>query len=367
MIRFVDLGRQYQEIKPEVDQALQTVLDTTAFVLGPPVANFEREFAAYCGAKHAIGVANGTDALTIALRAIGVGPGDEVILPANTFIATALAVSHVGATVVPVDVDPQTNLVTAETIEPAITAKTKAVIPVHLFGKPVDLDPILALCAPRGIAVLEDACQAHGAAYKGKRTGSLGTAAAFSFYPGKNLGAYGDGGAITTNDEQLAAKIRLLRDLGQKQKYVHVVKGFNSRLDALQASVLSVKLRHLDRWNAARRKHAAKYDELFAEAGVRTNSAAPGESVVHLYCIYADDRDALMKHLDAKGIGCGIHYPTPIHLHEAYRELGYAEGAFPVSEAWSRKTLSLPMFAEMTDEEIETVAEAVATGITLAV
>lgn len=365
MIKFVDLGRQYESVKPEVDAALQKVLDTTAFVLGPNVQRFEGEFAAYCSAHYCIGVANGTDALTIALEAMGVSHGDEVIVPANTFIATALAVSHVGARVVPVDVDPVTKLITAEQVEPAITERTKAVIPVHLFGKPVDMDPLLVLCRDRGILVLEDGCQAHGARYKGRRVGALGDAAAFSFYPGKNLGAYGDGGAITTSDATLADRIRLIRDLGQKQKYVHVIKGRNSRLDALQAAILSAKLPHLDSWNERRRAHAARYDQLFAERGIATNSQSSGESVQHLYCIAVDNREDLMKVLDDRGIGCGIHYPTPIHLHEAYRELGFMEGAFPVSERWSNQTLSLPMFAELTDAEVDEVVDTVSSAAAL--
>lgn len=365
MIRFVDLGRQYQSIKPEVDAAIHDTLDATAFVLGPLVQRFEQEFAEYCGARYCIGVGNGTDALTIALEAFGISKGDEVIVPANTFIATALAVSHVGAKVVPVDVDAETKLITARHIEVAATPRTKAVIPVHLFGKPVDMDPIMDFCRAREILVLEDACQAHGARYNGKRVGSLGDAAAFSFYPGKNLGAYGDGGAITTNDPALAERMRLIRDLGQQKKYVHVVKGRNSRLDALQAAILSVKLPRLDEWNAMRRRHAARYDALFKEAGIQTNSECAGESVHHLYCIAVDDRESLMSSLDKLGIGHGIHYPTPIHLHEAYRDLGYSEGAFPVSEAWSQRTLSLPMFAELSNDEVEEVAAAVSAGIAL--
>lgn len=367
MIRFVDLGRQYQSIKPEIAVAMNDVLDRTAFILGEPVSAFEREFAAYCGVAHCVGVANGTDALELALVGMGVGPGAEVLLPANTFIATALAVSHVGATVVPVDVDPITNLLTVETLVPHLTPRTKAVVPVHLFGKPVDIDPILKLCRERGVAVLEDTAQAHGARYKGRRVGSFGTASAFSFYPGKNLGAYGDGGAVCTNDDAVAARVRLFRDLGQAKKYEHVVKGYNSRLDGLQAAVLAVKLRHLDGWNARRREIAARYDELFAQAGIETNGRSAGESVHHLYCVAVDERDAVMRALDAAQIGYGIHYPTPIHLHEAYRDLGYAHGDFPVSEAWSRRTLSLPIYAEMTNDEVETVAAVVRSAAAVAV
>jgi dTDP-4-amino-4,6-dideoxygalactose transaminase len=367
MVRFVDLGRQYQSIKAEVDAAIAGVFERTAFILGEPVASFEREFAAYCEAKHCIGVANGTDALQIALAALDVGSGDEVIVPANTFIATALGASHLGAKVVPVDVDPVTNLMTAETLETAITPRTKVVIPVHLFGKPVDIDPILKLCAAKNIRVLEDTAQAHGARYKGKRVGGLGDISAFSFYPGKNLGAYGDGGAIVTNDDALAQRVRLFRDLGQQQKYVHVLKGYNSRLVGLQAAVLSVKLRKLDGWNERRRELAGRYDAAFVQAGIKTNSVSPGEAVFHLYCIEVDDRERVMKSLDEEKIGYGIHYPTPIHLHDAYRDLGYGEGSFPVSEAWSKRTLSLPMFAEMTDDELDRVVEAVKRAVAVPV
>ncbi len=367
MIRFVDLGRQYNAIKPEVDAAMQAVLDRTAFILGEPVSTFEREFAEYCGTKYCVGVANGTDALEIALAAMDVGPGDEVIVPANTFIATALGASHLGAKVVPVDVDPVTKLLTADTVFPAITDRTKVIIAVHLFGKPVDLDPLLALAKSRGIFVLEDTAQAHGARYKGRRVGSFGAASAFSFYPGKNLGAYGDGGAITTNDDDIARRVRLLRDLGQERKYVHVIKGYNSRLDGLQAAVLSVKLRHLDAWNERRREIAKIYDEEFARAGIATNSASPGESVHHLYCIEVDDRDAVIAALDRESIGCGIHYPTPIHLHEAYADLGLNEGAFPISERWAKRTLSLPMYAELTNEEIDHVVAAVKAAVAVSV
>lgn len=367
MIRFVDLGRQYKSIEAEVRPAMDAVLNNTAFILGSPVEAFEREFAAYCGVEHCIGVANGTDALAIACAALDVGPGDEVIVPANTFIATALGASHLGAKIVLVEADETTNLITAEGIAKAITPRTKVVIPVHLFGKPVDIAPIVELCSSKGIAVLEDTAQAHGARYKGKRAGSFGTVSAFSFYPGKNLGAYGDGGAIATNDAALAKKIRLLRDLGQERKYVHTVKGYNSRLDGLQAAVLSVKLRHLDAWNARRREIAARYDKLFAEMGVKTNSASSGESVHHLYCIEVDDRDAVTPILDERKIGWGIHYPTPMHMHPAYADLGYREGDFPLAERWSRRTLSLPMFAEMTDEEVDRVADAVRSAVTVGV
>ena len=367
MIRFVDLGRQYAAVGQEVRASMDDVLEKGAFILGEPVAAFEREFAAYCGVDYCVGVANGTDALTLALGAMDVGPGDEVIIPANTFIATAFAISDVGATVVPVDVDPDTKLVTADLIAERITDRTAAVVPVHLFGKPVDIAPILQLCDARGIPVLEDAAQAHGARYRGGRAGSFGIAAAFSFYPAKNLGAYGDGGAIATSNEAIARKLRLLRDLGQERKYIHVVKGFNSRLDGLQAAVLSVKLRHLDAWNARRAEIAARYDRRFAEMGIRTNSACAGESVHHLYCIEVDDRDAILGALETASIGFGIHYPTPIHLHRAYADLGYRAGDFPVSEAWSKRTVSLPMFAELTDGEVDRVADVVRSAVTVGV
>jgi len=363
MIPFVDLGRQYKSIKADVDDAIHGILESGTFVLGAPVQKFELEFAQYCGVRHTVGVGNGTDALAIALQAMGVSIGDEVIVPANTFIATALAVSHVGATLKLVDVDPRTNLIMAETVRAAFTPRTKVVIPVHLFGKPVDMAPLMAVCRAANVLVLEDACQAHGARYRGQRVGSFGHAAAFSFYPGKNLGAYGDAGAITTNDDALAERIRLTRDLGQRQKYEHVLVGRNSRLDALQAAVLSVKLSYLDDWNEQRRHHAASYDLAFEELGVPTNSVTAGESAQHLYCITVDDRESVIASLRERGIGYGIHYPTPIHLHAAYRDLGYVDGAFPVSEAWSRHTISLPMFAELRGDEISDVVSAVSTAV----
>jgi dTDP-4-amino-4,6-dideoxygalactose transaminase len=284
-------------------------------------------------------------------------------VPANTFIATALAVSHVGAVVVPVDVDPKTNLMAAELVSERITPRTAAVIPVHLFGKPVEMDPLLSLCGKHGVAVLEDACQTHGAMYDGRRAGSFGVAAAFSFYPGKNLGAYEDGGAIVTSDDALAAKIRLLRDLGQERKYVHTVLGFNSRLDGLQAAILSAKLPHLDAWNEKRRAIAERYDREFVRAGIKTNSACAGTSVQHLYCVRVPGRARVTEALDATSIGYGIHYPTPIHLHAAYADLGYSAGAFPVSEKWSEQTLSLPIYAELTGEEVDRIIDVVTTAV----
>lgn len=357
-VPFVDLRRQYETIKEEIDAAVLDVIRNSAFILAEPTRTFEEQFAAFCGTKHCIGVANGTDALQLALTAMAIGPGDEVIVPANTFIATALAVSHVGATVVPVDVDASTKLIDGAHIASAITRKTAAVIPVHLFGKPVAMEPIRKLCDAKGIAILEDAAQAHGARCGNARVGTFGNAAAFSFYPGKNLGCYGDGGAIVTDSDDIAVSVRRLRDLGQTRKYIHAVKGYNSRLDGIQAAVLSVKLQRLDTWNARRRQLAKRYDALLQTKNVATNSSSPaGESVQHLYCVEVEGREDVVRMLEEAGIGHGIHYPTPIHRHEAYADLGYPEGAFPVSEAWCQRTLSLPMFAELEEEEMDRVVD----------
>jgi dTDP-4-amino-4,6-dideoxygalactose transaminase len=359
-IPFVDLSAQYEAIAGEIEQAISGVLRRTDFILGGDVEQFEREFAEYSETSFAVGIDSGTSAIEMALRAYGIGPGDEVITVANSFIATALAISYTGARPVLVDVDPRTYNMDPSLLEGAITPRTKAVVPVHLYGQPVDMEPVLEIAGEKGLVVIEDACQAHGARYNGKRVGSLGHAAAFSFYPGKNLGAYGDGGLVVTNDEQTADSLRMLRNYGQRQKYHHLLQGFNRRLDTLQAAVLRVKLPYLDGWNAARRRHAAQYNELLESAGVGL-PFEPGysESVYHLYVIRVADRDGLAAHLKERGVSAGIHYPVPIHLQPAYSELGYSAGSFPVSEQAAHEILSLPMYAELTEGQIEHVAEAV--------
>lgn len=350
-VPFVDLNAQYRSIQHEMDRAMLQVVASSQFILGPDVRLFEEEFAAYCDARYAIGVDSGTSALELALRALDVGPGDEIITAANTFIATVLAIWATGARPVLVDVDPAIYTMSIPGIERVITSRTRAIVPVHLYGQPADMDPILDLADRHGLAVLEDACQAHGARYKGKRVGSLGDVAAFSFYPAKNLGCYGDGGMVVTDSPQIAESVRLLREYGQRQKYVHVVKGYNRRLDTLQAAVLRTKLPHLDEWNAARRAHARQYNRLLAESGlILPAEAGYAEHIYHLYVVRTAHRDALQGYLKECGIGTGIHYPIPIHLQEAFQDLGYTAGSFPVTEQCAAEALSLPMYAELDDQ-----------------
>jgi dTDP-4-amino-4,6-dideoxygalactose transaminase len=359
-IPFVDLSAQYGTIEEEINRAIVSVLQQTDFILGQSVADLEQEFAAFCETAHAVGLDSGTSALELALRAYDVGPGDEVITVANTFVATAFAISYTGATPVLVDIDPQTYTMDVNRVEQVITHRTKAIIPVHLYGQPADMDPILELARRHGLIVIEDACQAHGARYKGKRAGSLGHAAAFSFYPAKNLGAYGDGGMVVTNDAETADTIRMLRNYGQRQKYCHELQAFNRRLDTLQAAVLRVKLKRLDVWNSARRQHASLYNRLLADFDlVRPSEADYAESIWHLYVIRSANRDALQAHLAAHGIATGIHYPIPIHLQPAYRDLGYRKGEFPVTEQYAAEILSLPMYAELSADAITWVAEVI--------
>ncbi len=359
-VPFVDLHAQYASIEPEVDAAMKAVLQRSDFILGKDLELFEKEYADYIGTKFAIGVDSGMSALTLILKGLGIGPGDEVITSANTFIATALTISAVGGTPVLVDVDPETFTLDLEKLEAAITSKTKAIMPVHLFGHPEDMDPIMEIANRHGIFVVEDACQSHGATYKGKMTGSFGIAAAYSFYPAKNLGAYGDGGMIVTSDEALRDSIALLRNYGQTAKYHHAVQGYNNRLDTLQAAVLRVKLPHLDEWNATRRAHADLYDGLLDGCGVSIPPRMPEvEPVWHLYAVRTEHRDELRDFLQARGISTGIHYPIPIHLQPAYQELGLKPGDFPISERDALQMLSLPMFAEMSDEQIHYVADAI--------
>lgn len=359
-IPFVDLRAQYGQIRDEVDPAVLAVMQRGDFVLGGAVSEFEREFAQYCEVEHCVGVDSGYSALELIVRAYGIGPGDEVITAANTFIATTLAISNAGATPVLVDCDPQTYNIDATKIEAAITPRTKAIMPVHLYGQTADMDAILDIARKHHLFVFEDAAQASGARYKGRRAGSLGDAAAFSFYPGKNLGAYGDGGAVTTDDAAIAEKIRLLRNIGQKVKYHHEVKGFNHRLDTIQAAVLKVKLPYLDDWNAGRRRAAAKYAELLAGLPLMTPTTAEyAEHIFHLYVVRMSGREALMDHLKEMGIATGLHYPIPIHLQPAYVELGYKRGDFPVTEAYADEIVSLPIFPELDDEKVAYVANAI--------
>jgi len=356
----VDLRAQYDAIRHEIDPAMAAILENTSFILGEPVRTFEAAFAEFCDASHCVGVANGTDAIVLALKALGVGAGDEVVTVSHTFFATAGAVITAGAKPVFVDVRPDTQTLDPERFEAAITPRTKAILPVHLFGQPADMAPILEVATRHGLPVVEDAAQAHGATYEGRRVGSMGRLATFSFYPGKNLGAYGDGGAVVTGDAELAERVRMTRNHGRRAKYEHERTGVNSRLDALQAAVLSVKLRHLDDWNASRRRLAAGYDALLEGVdGVETPFVAPNrESVFHLYVIQVDDRDAVLARLKAGGIGAGVHYPIPLHLQPALKGLGYRVGDFPISERAAGRVLSLPLYPELTDGAQERVVEA---------
>ena len=359
-IPFVDLQSQYKSIKPEVDAAVLAVMQRGDFVLGGAVTEFEKTFAEYCGADYCVGVDSGYSALELIIRAYDIGPGDEVITAANTFIATTLAISNTGATPVLVDCDPDTYNIDATKIEAAITPRTKAIMPVHLYGQVADMDAIRAIARARGLFVFEDAAQASGARYKGRRAGSLGDAAGFSFYPGKNLGAYGDGGAVTTNDPAIAEKIRLLRNIGQKVKYFHEVKGFNNRLDTMQAAVLKVKLPHLDGWNENRRHAADAYAERLADLPMITPATAGyAEHIFHLYVVRVENREPLMEFLKERGIATGLHYPIPIHLQPAYAELGYERGDFPVTEAYAETILSLPIFPELDEAKVAYVTDAI--------
>jgi dTDP-4-amino-4,6-dideoxygalactose transaminase len=357
-VNFVDLKRQYASIKPDIDKALVDAVASTQYILGEEVSRFEEEWADYCGATHAVGVSSGTAALELAYEAVGIGAGDEVLAPANTFIATVLPLFRLGARPVLVDCD-EYGQIDVEQAARKVTAKTKAIAAVDLFGHPCDADAIAALCEEHGLVFVEDAAQAHGAEYKGRRCGSLGRIAAFSFYPGKNLGAYGDAGGVVTDDEELAARIRILRDLGQRKKYEHVAIGGNERLDTLQAAVLRVKLRHLAAWNEARRRHASAYSRLLDGSVAIPKVASWADPVWHLYVIRAENRDELREALDEADIASGMHYPLPLHLQPALSMLGHGEGDFPATEEWARTLLSLPMFAELEQPEIERVADVV--------
>jgi dTDP-4-amino-4,6-dideoxygalactose transaminase len=356
-VPFVSLGDQHRQVSDELRQVFERVLQRSAFVLGPEVEQFEQQFAAYNNIRHCVALNSGTAALHLVLVALGIGPGDEVITVPNTFIATAEAISAVGAKPVFVDVDPVAYTMDSSKVEAAISHRTKAILPVHLYGMTADLDPLLEIGKRHNIPVIEDACQAHGATYKGKMAGTMGIAGCFSFYPGKNLGALGEGGAVVTNDSAMAEQIRMLRDHGSVRKYEHRVPGFNFRMEGLQGGFLTVKLKHLDSWNQHRIQAAKKYSELLADSPVTLPKEMPyAKHVYHLYVIQADDRDSLREQLTAAGIETGFHYPIPLHLQAAYSDLGVRAGSHPVSERLSRQILSLPMHPHITNEQVEYVA-----------
>jgi dTDP-4-amino-4,6-dideoxygalactose transaminase len=359
-VPFLDLQAHHAPIREQLDAAIAKVVDCGAFAGGPFVAAFEKEFAGYCGADFALGLGNGTDALWLALLALGVQHGDEVITVPSTFMATAEAISYCGARPVFVDIQEATYTLDVAQLEKAITSKTKAIIPVHLFGQMADMDPILEIAKRHNIPVIEDACQAHGATYKGKKAGTIGAAGAFSFYPGKNLGALGEAGATITSDATLAEKIKVLRDHGQAKKYVHSMIGWNARMDGIQGAVLSVKLKHLEAANAKRRANAALYNELLAGSDdiVTPATGAHNQHVFHVYAVRVNERDRVLQAMADKGICCAIHYPVPVHLQGAYNFLGCGKGSFPVAERCAEQFLSLPMYPELTADQIRAVAAA---------
>ena len=356
-VPFLDLKKQYQSIKDEVNVNVQQVMDSGRFVLGENVRSFEKEFASFCGTEYAVGMANGTDALCLALLACGIEKGDEVITVPDTFIATTEAISQTGAKIVFVDVNLSTYNIDVSQIEGAINERTRAILPVHLFGQPADMDPILGIARKHNLKVIEDACQAHGAEYKGKKAGSIGNVGCFSFYPSKNLGAFGDGGMVVTNDVEIAQKVKMFRDHGQIKKYKHLVEGYNSRLDEIQAAILRIKLKKLNEWNSLRRRNALIYNELLKDVDEVTPpfEVEYARHVYYLYVIRTKKRDKLREYLKSKGVGTGLHYPIPLHLQKAYEYLGYKEGNFPVTEKCAKEILSLPMFPELTEEQIEKV------------
>ena len=356
-IPLVDLRAQYQDLKLEIDEAIASVIRDTAFVGGRYVAEFETAFAHYCGVRYAVGVSNGSDALRLALLACGVGSGDEVITVPNTFIATTEAISSVGAEIRFVDVRPGTFTLDPERLEAAITGRTRAIIPVHLYGRPAEMEPILSIARRHGLRVVADAAQAHGVTYRDEPIGGLGDAVCFSFYPGKNLGAYGDAGAVVTNDPDVMTRIAMLRDHGRTGKYEHVAEGFSCRLDGMQAAVLSAKLPHLERWNESRRAHARRYNrELESFDGVRTPPEAVDASVVwHLYVVQIEDRDTVAARLASAGVATGVHYPVPLHRQPAYGAMKLDVGSFPIAEEQARTILSLPMYPELSEEQIRYV------------
>jgi dTDP-4-amino-4,6-dideoxygalactose transaminase len=358
-VPFVDLQAQFRALREEIVPRVTQVMEDAKFILGPDVGVFEENFAGYVGSRHCVSLESGTAALALALEALGVGPGDEVIIPANTYIASAIAASAVGAKPVLVDMD-ETYLLDPAAIESALTPRTRAIMPVHLYGQAVPMDPVIDLARRHGLRVIEDASQAHGARWNGRRVGTFGDVGCFSFYPGKNLGAYGDAGAVVTDDAELADKLRLLRDFGQRRKNEHLLKAGNCRLDTLQAAVLDVKLRHLDGWNEARRANARAYDAKLAQIGIAPPPRLHDEGhVYHLYVIEVGNRADVQRALAESGVATGIHYPIPIHLQPAYRELGLGPGSFPRTERSAQRILSLPMFAELTEEQIDLVVGAI--------
>lgn len=360
MIPFLDLSAGYRELRSAIDTAIGRVLASGWYVLGPEVEAFEAEWADFCGASHAIGVASGLDALVLALRALEVGPGDEVIVPSNTYIATWLAVTAVGACPVPVEPDPVTHTIEQDAIAARITPRTRVIIPVHLYGRPADLDPILALAGRHGLAVVEDAAQAHGARYRGRRIGAHGDLVCWSFYPGKNLGAFGDGGAVTTNRSDLADRIRVLRNYGSRVKYVNEVQGVNSRLDPIQAAVLRVKLAVLDAWTDRRRRIAAAYLKSLADTGLTLpDVSGPSDPVWHLFVVRSPNRDQLQARLAEAGVGTLIHYPIPPHRQQAFAALALGEGSLPVAERLAAEVLSLPIGPHLEEGQVEAVIAAV--------
>ncbi|MBX0328829.1 DegT/DnrJ/EryC1/StrS family aminotransferase [Oscillochloris sp. ZM17-4] len=359
MVPFVDLKVQYLSIKEEIDTAVLGVLESTQFVLGKEVAAFEELFTAYTQTSHVMGVNTGTSALHLSLLAAGIGRGDEVITTPFTFIATVSAIDYTGATPVFVDIDPASFTIDPAKIEAAITPRTKAILPVHLYGQPADMDPIMEIAKRHGLVVIEDAAQAHGAEYKGRRVGSIGDLGCFSFYPGKNLGAYGEGGAVTTNNPEFARTVKMLRDWGAERKYYHDLKGFNYRLEGIQGAVLKVKMKYIEGWTEARRAVAARYDEALAGTSIRTPTALPDRRhVYHVYAIRDAQRDTLQTFLHDHGVSTGIHYPIPVHLQRAFAELGHKEGDFPHSEAAAREVLSIPMYPELPEDQQDLVIAA---------
>jgi dTDP-4-amino-4,6-dideoxygalactose transaminase len=360
-VPFLDLAAYHAPLRGEIRAAIEEVIDCGAFAGGPFVEDFEEDFAAYCGCQHAVGVGSGTEALWLVLLALGVGPGDEVLTVPNSFMATAEAITYCGARPVFVDVDERTYTMDPIGLEAAITVRTKAVIPVHLFGQPADMDPILEIARSNDLFVIEDAAQAHGAEYKGRKAGSLGDAGCFSFYPGKNLGALGEAGAVVTDDDQLQEKVKILRDHGQIRKYHHTMVGWNARMDGIQAAVLRVKLRRLEKENELRRAHAAQYNRALqgVEDIVTPFERADARHVYHIYAIRAPERNEVIRLLSEMGIAAGIHYPVPIHLQEAYRNLGYERGAFPIAEQGAEEFISLPMFPQLTSAQVRIVAQGV--------
>jgi len=356
-IPYLDLPAQLRPLRKELDAVIAKTLDNCSFCLGPDVAQFEKDFARYCGAQHAVGFNSGTSALHVAMLLLNIGPGDEVITTPQTFVATCWAISYVGAKPVFVDIDDQTFNLDPKLVEKAITARTKAILPVHLYGHPCDMDALLEICRKHKLPLVEDAAQAHGAKYRGKTVGTFGVMSEFSFYPGKNLGACGEGGALVTNNEAYAARARSLREHGQAQRYYHDEVGFNYRMEGIQGAVLGVKLRHLDRWTQERRRVAHRYHELLADTPLRLPTEADyAESAFHLYVVRHPRRDELKKHLESQKIGCALHYPVPLHLQKCYASLGYRAGDFPLAEKAAQQCLSLPIYPELKDEQIQRVA-----------